>query len=334
MSNKKYVKVDQLLKSLNQRRPFSEVTQKLIQDQLMLQWTYNSNAIEGNTLTYKETSFYLLRGLTAKGKSLQEHLEVSNHRDAITFLEEILKNRKLQISEKLIREIHGILFKGITQIKIGWVGREHSLSIVAGSYKNQDNHVLKADGTIHYYTQSVAVPAEMKVLVSWIHKNWNIVHPIELAAKTHYELVRIHPFTDGNGRVARILMNLILMAKGFPPTVIKNEKKSEYYDSLERADRGDLRSFLKIVEYEVKETIQSLQMILDGKASPRPMRHVLYEIRKQRQLTQKQLSALSGVEQATISKIENRVEKPQMQTLALLAKVLKVDLQSLRSEDV
>jgi Fic family protein len=155
----------------------------------MLQWTYNSNAIEGNTLTYKETSFYLLRGLTAKGKSLEEHLEISNHKEAISFLEEIVHDKSLVITEKLIRELHLILFKGIKDIKIGFPGQQVSIPIIPGSYKSQDNHVLKADGSIHFYVPAVAVAAEMKRLVLAIKKKWSNTHPIELAAFAHYELV-------------------------------------------------------------------------------------------------------------------------------------------------
>lgn len=295
----------------------------------MLQWTYNSNAIEGNTLTYKETSFYLLRGLTAKGKSLQEHLEISNHKDAITFLEKIVQEKNFKISEKFIREIQQILFNGIHQIKIGAPGREQTIPITGGSYKDQDNHVLRQDGTIHYYTPAVAVSAEMKKLINWCQQNWNKVHALELAAQTHYELVKIHPFTDGNGRVARLIMNLILMCKGFPPAIIKNNEKLTYYDSLEKADKGNLKPFIKIVLTEVEKTIDLILDIATGKSQTTKAKHPLHYVRKKKGITQKNLSLLSGVEQSTISKIENLKEKPQIATLKILAKTLQVKIKEI-----
>ncbi len=327
---KKYVEIDKKLAILNLKKPFGPVLDQLIQDQLMLQWTYNSNAIEGNTLTYKETSFYLLRGLTAKGKSLEEHLEISNHRDAITFLEEILKDKKFKLTEKLIREIHKILFKGIEYIKIGIPGRENLVPINAGSYKSADNHVLKADGTIHYYAPAVGVSGEMEKLISFWEKYYKKLHSIEMAANIHYEINRIHPFTDGNGRVARLVMNLVLLQNGYPPVIIKNEEKEKYYDSLEKADNGNLKPFIQIIKTEVLKTINFILRILEGKGPSTQKKHPLYFIRKEKKLSQKMLSILSGVEQSTISKIENCKESPQEKTLMILAKALKIDPISLK----
>ncbi|MBL6988903.1 MAG: Fic family protein [Bacteriovoracaceae bacterium] len=325
----KYVKIDKKLSKLNRLRPFNPMLERLIQDQLMLQWTYNSNAIEGNTLTYKETSFYLLRGLTAKGKSIEEHLEISNHKDAITFLEEIIKEKVFKISEKLIKEVHQILFRGIDQIKVGYPGREQLISIAGGSYKDQDNHVLKAEGTIHYYTLAVAVSAEMGQMIKWANSNFKKIHPIEFAAKIHHEIVKIHPFTDGNGRVARLIMNLILMYNHYPPAIIRNEEKSIYYDALEKADSGDLRPFVRIVQNEVEKTIDLILSTADGKKSDTLNKHVIYKIRKDKKITQKTLSVLSGVEQATISKIENLKENPQNLTLKAISRALGVDIKKL-----
>jgi len=326
----KYVKIDKKNKNLALRRPFGAIILKLIQDQLMLLWTYNSNAIEGNTLTYNETSFYLLRGLTAKGKSLEEHLEISNHRDALNFLEETLKDKKFVLSEKLIRELHQILFKGIDSIKIGVSGKEQFIPLKAGKYKEQDNHVLKADGTIHYYVPAVAVSSEMQALVKWVHEQWGKLHPIELAAHLHYRFVRIHPFLEGNGRVARLIMNLILLYHGYPPAIIKNEFKNNYYHCLEKADEGNLNEFIQLVAKEVSNTIDLIFNIVDGKSDKTIKKHPIYKYRKLKEITQKELAMLSGVEQATISKIENMNAKPQHETLKAIAKALKIDVNKIR----
>jgi len=170
------------------------------------------------------------------------------------------------LAENFIREIHQILFQGVNAIKIGFPGRERTIRIVGGEYKKHGNHVLKADGTIHYYSPAIAVSAEMSELVAWYFQNHQIIHPRGISAKVHHEITRIHPFTDGNGRVARLVMNLILMANNYPPAIIKNDEKETYYNALENADKGNLKPFTKIVRTEVEKTIDVILGIVGGKS--------------------------------------------------------------------
>ena len=173
----------------------------------------------------------------------------------------------------------------------------------------------------------------MGKLIKWVNQNWKKIHPIELASKTHNEIVKIHPFTDVNGRVARLIMNLILMYNHCPPAIIRNEEKSTYYDTLEKGDKGDLKFFTKIIEREIEKTIDLILSIANGKNNNIINKHIIYAIRKEKGLTQKKLSILSDVEQATISKIENLKETPQHQTLKALSKALNIDISKLNREN-
>lgn len=329
---KKYVENDRLKDKIHSHRPFDVRTLNLIQQKLILEWTYNSNAIEGNTLTYQETSFYLLRGLTAKGRSLEEHLEMSNHRLAILFLDEILKDQTHDLCERFIRELHQILFKGISRIRIGFPGQEIELPIQAGEYKKQNNHVLKSDGSIHYYVDVSLVASSISDLIDWYKVNQNQLHPIELAAQFHYEFVRIHPFADGNGRVGRLLMNWILMKHHFQPVVIQMTDRQNYYDVLDKADQGTVSEFIKYIAQTLLLTQKMILSWIEGGTNLQKNKHPLHSIRKKKKWTQKQLSLLSGVEQAQISRIENRQDKPQKNTLKKLARALDVSVSEFERE--
>lgn len=156
------------------------------------------------------------------------------------------------------------------------------------------------------------------------------MHPMELASKVHYELVRIHPFTDGNGRVARLVMNLILMRNKFPPTVIKFSAREKYYSTLEVADEGDLKPFFSFISSQTAETLDLILSILSGKEQKKSQRrHKIYQIRLERKISQIELSKLTGVGQAMISRIESLKEKPTKATLQKFAKVFKVKVEDL-----
>ena len=125
-----------------------------------------------------------------------------------------------------------------------------------GEYKKHQNHVLLPNGDIHQYVESIQV--QMQELIEWINKSDNRLHPILIASIVHYNLVRIHAFDDGNGRGARILMNLILLKHDFFPAVIKTETKRKYLDALQKADNGDIYPFIKFMARELIETQESV----------------------------------------------------------------------------
>ncbi len=194
-----------------------------------MEWTYNSNGIEGNTLTLRETQV-VLEGITVGGKSIKEHLEAINHEKAILFLDDLVKEDN-PISEWNIKSIHSLILKEIDNEN-------------AGRYRNE-NVTIK--GAIHIPPDYIKVPELMEKLIL-NYNNWNNYHQIIQAALLHGELVRIHPFIDGNGRTSRIVMNLVLMNYGYNPVIIKKESRLEYYEALDKVHTtNDYTDFIKLI---------------------------------------------------------------------------------------
>ena len=227
--------VDELNKELNSKRPISKDTLKSLKESINLEWTYNSNGIEGNTLTLRETQV-VLEGITVGGKSIKEHLEAINHEKAILFLDDLVKDKEI-ISEWNIKNIHGLVLKDIDDEN-------------AGRYRTE-NVTIK--GAVHVPPDYLIVPELMERLVL-NYKEWDKYHPIIKAALLHGELVKIHPFIDGNGRTSRLVMNLSLMNSGYLPVIIKKEKRLDYYTALDKAHTtGDYTDFVKLVnELEIE----------------------------------------------------------------------------------
>ncbi len=222
-------KVDSLKEELDSKRPIPKETLKSLRESINLEWTYNSNGIEGNTLTLRETQV-VLEGITVGGKSIKEHLEVINHEKAILFLDDLVKDNE-PISEWNIKNIHQLILKDIDNEN-------------AGRYR-KENVTIK--GAIHIPPDYLKVPELMGRLVL-TYNNWREYHPIIQAALLHGELVKIHPFIDGNGRTSRLLMNLVLMNKGYTPVIIKKESRLKYYEALDKAHTtGDYTDFVKLV---------------------------------------------------------------------------------------
>lgn len=232
-----------------------EGEQSARQEQLRLEWTYHSNAIEGNSLNLGETAFYLREGLTSEGKPLIDYLEVQNHAEAIDWLFDLVQ-RNVPITGRFFKDLNAILHKGITERPaLGANGQRIMRKITPGAYKQNPNHVLTLSGAIHLYVEPLQVAGEMEKLVRYLEREEGKQHTVELAASSHYDLTRIHPFDDCNGRMARLLLNLILMRGHYPPIVIKMEERRAYLTSLEKADQGDREPFYLFVAEHVKETL-------------------------------------------------------------------------------
>lgn len=266
---KTFENVDNLQAKINAFRPFRTEILTLWQERLRIDWTYNSNAIEGNTLTYGETAFFLQEGLTSEGKPLKDFVEAKNHAEAIDYLYEVVQTKR-KLTESFIKELHGLLLRDIEHtVAKGADGKLIHKPLQAGKYKMRPNHVLTLSGTIHKYTEPINVPDEMQVLLSWLWSNPDNLHPVECAALFHYRFVSIHPFDDGNGRMARLLMNLLLMQAGYPPCVIRNSKRREYLRSLEHADgTGSMEDFLMFIAGELIETQAAMLKVIEGKPLP------------------------------------------------------------------
>ncbi len=244
LSEDYFKEVDSKLLKLNNRRPLPRETLESLEKSNILDWTYNSNAIEGNTLTLRETKV-VLEGITIGGKSIKEHLEVTNHKAAILFLEDII-DEKSDLSELNIKNIHSLIFKEID-------------SDNAGKYRTKN---VVISGASQKPTDYINVPEKMEKLI-YEYKGWNKYHPLIRSALLHGEFVFIHPFIDGNGRTARLLMNFEAMKSGYLPIIIKADVRSKYYDALDKAmTTMDYTDFIKIiVEEENKILDKYLELI-------------------------------------------------------------------------
>ena len=237
-------KVDKLNDELNSKRPISKETLKSLKDSINLEWTYNSNGIEGNTLTLRETQV-VLEGITVGGKSLKEHLEVINHEQAILFLDDLIKNKE-PITEWNIKNIHKLVLKEIDNDN-------------AGKYRDEN---VKIKGATHIPPDYLIVPELMEKLII-NYEAWKKYHPIIRATLLHGELVKIHPFVDGNGRTSRLVMNLSLMNSGYLPVIVKKEKRLEYYNALDKAHTtGNYTDFVKLVnQLEIEMLNKYLELL-------------------------------------------------------------------------
>lgn len=253
--------IKELQSSLNALRPLDSHLERRIMQKFRLDWNYHSNNIEGNTLTYGETKTFILHGLTAQGKPLKDHLDIKGHNEAIYELEDIVA-RKISLTETTIKQLHQIILSAPYEANaVTLDGLPTTKIITPGRYKVQPNHIETDTGETFYFSTPEDTPIKMEELVKWYNSalNDNAIDPVVLAAQFHYKFVRIHPFDDGNGRMARLLMNLALMTQGFPPVIIKSDEKETYYRSLRQADGGDEEVF---TAYIGEQLIRSLELIL------------------------------------------------------------------------
>ncbi|SFT91512.1 Fic family protein [Lishizhenia tianjinensis] len=228
--------LDELLSELQQLRSFDSYR---VAQALELEYTFNSNKIEGNTLTLRETDLVVNQGLTISGKSMNEHLEAINHQEALEYLKEII-HKKIAFSEREVLQLHNLILRGINQKE-------------AGKYRNVQ---VMIQGSQHMPPAPYLVNKQMEDYFFWYEANKYKYHPVILAAEMHERLVTIHPFIDGNGRTARLVMNLVLLSHGFVIADIKGDlsNRMNYYESLEKAqvegDKDDFYNF--IIDTEIK----------------------------------------------------------------------------------
>ena len=238
--------VDVQKEQLSALRPLPEEALKKIQDALDIEYTYESNRIEGNTLTLQETALVVNEGVTISGKSMREHLEAINHAEAISYIKDIAK-QDIEISERTIKEIHALILHGID--------REN-----AGRYRTVP---VMISGSTHMPPQPYLIEKQMEdFILRFKQMEAEKVHPVLIAAYLHDELVRIHPFIDGNGRTSRLLMNLYLLRHGYVIITLKgsNDAKVNYYKALEMSHTEQLpEDFQKLV---IEAEIAALQKYL------------------------------------------------------------------------
>lgn len=252
----------ELKSELDNLRPIDKEQEAIIMQKFRLDWNYHSNHLEGNSLTFGETKALILFGITAQGKPLKDTLEITGHNEAINWVIDLVKGER-RLTENFIRELHSLLLQDSYKESKNADGEIVPRKISAGKYKTMTNHVETVTGEIFYFATPEETPAKMFDLLNWYSEKINDenVNPILVAAEFHYRFIRIHPFDDGNGRTARILMNFILMQFGFPPVIIKTEDKSNYFAALQMADAGNIEDF---ISYIAKNLIRSLEIMIAG----------------------------------------------------------------------
>ncbi len=253
----------QLKTELDSLRPLTAEQEQRVWQKFRFDWNYHSNNIEGNSLTLGETKSLLLHNITAQGKPLKDHIEITGHNEAIDALVELTRGA-LPLTEAFVRDLHRLILRERYPVNaVTPDGAPTKKWVEVGQYKSLPNHVLTATGELFRFAEPIDVPGKMHALVDEVNALQGGSARVVLiaAAKLHYDLVLIHPFDDGNGRIARLLMNLLLIKYGFPPAIIKTEDKNNYFAALRQADGGQLGVF---GEYIAVCVCQSLKVMLAG----------------------------------------------------------------------
>ncbi len=225
---------------LKKARPFPPYLINKLREQFSIEMNYNSNAIEGNTLTLRETMLVLQQGITIKGKPLKDHLEVKNQAKAIEYLYDIVDSKKdIPLSEMLIRNLHNLIVQNIDGVE-------------AGSYRAYD---VRITGSKHTPPPAFDVPHRMRDLLKWYRENKNKLDIITLATEFKHRFVFIHPFGDGNGRASRLILNIILMKAGYPIVVILKNDRAKYYKALQKADDGGMEDLILFTSQAVERSL-------------------------------------------------------------------------------
>ena len=223
-----FASLDALKARLDAHRPLPADIVSQIRQAMRIRFTYHSNAIEGNTLTMSETKAVLEDGITIGGKSLKEHLEAVGHSHAIDYMEALVQKDEA-LTERTLKEIHNLILRNIDGANAGTYRRMNVLISGAGHIPPPAERVLE----------------KMEAFFRWYGAARGALHPVEFAARVHADFVNIHPFKDGNGRTARLIMNFELMRAGFPTVIVPVDARPDYYRNLDiAATQGDYLPFV------------------------------------------------------------------------------------------
>jgi Fic family protein len=249
--NKLLQEIDTLRDELNTFRPLSSAQLKKIEEALFVEYTYESNRIEGNTLTLQETVLVIQKGITVSGKSLREHLEAINHYEAIGFIHSFAQ-RNESFTERTLKDIHALILRGID-------------SENAGKYRTVN---VRIAGSRHIPPDAFKVQELFDDYFQFYEEQKKSPHPVILSAHIHEKLVTIHPFIDGNGKTARLVMNLILLQHGYTLVNITGDYESriKYYNALEKCQtENTCDDFLQLVaEQELSSLTSYISIVKIG----------------------------------------------------------------------
>ncbi|MFQ5437122.1 MAG: Fic family protein [Anaerolineae bacterium] len=238
LENRLATRIQEKKARLDRLRPLPTTAVRRLNEQLTIEWIYNSNAIEGSTLTLRETQLILEQGITIGGKSLREHFEVVNHQEAIKLVESLAGKRE-PLAAFHVRQLHGLVLAKIDDES-------------AGQYRRTAVRIV---GSTHEPPPAWDIPVQMDDWAAWLQAQEGVMETVALAAVAHHQLVAIHPFLDGNGRTARLIMNLILMRAGYPPAVIATANRQQYYRTLAQADGGNAAPLANFVGRAVERSL-------------------------------------------------------------------------------
>ncbi len=304
--------INELKSKLDQLIPFSQENQDKLQKKIRLEFNYNSNHLEGNTLTYGQTQLLLFFDKSSGDVPISDIEEMKAHDVALSQIIEMSKDNERPLSELFIKELNKtILVKSFWKDAISPNGTPTRKEIKIGQYKTSPNSVQLKNGEIHEYASPEETPALIRDLLNWYEDKNEELHPVQLAAEFHYKFVCIHPFDDGNGRVSRLLMNYILLKHNYPMVIIKSEDKESYLTALQKADTGDL---ISLIEYVEKQSIASLKLnIKAGKGEGIDELGDIekqIEILKREKLTQTKIFKTPKVSYNLINHIDNDLWSP------------------------
>lgn len=286
---------------LDTYRPLPQELVKNLEEWFKVELTYTSNAIEGNTLTRAETALVIEKGITVQGKSLKEHLEATNHAKALEYIKTLVSKKRQDLTEDDILHIHSIILQKIEEGD-------------AGRYRTQH---ARLTGSQTVLPNPLKVPEMMREFVSWLIKS-NMDHQAKIAADAHFKLVSIHPFTDGNGRSSRLLMNLLLMQEGYPSAIIRKEERLAYINALEKGQiSGDLTDFYNLI-FEAVD--RSLDIYLEAL---QPQRESIVEPSlKQRFYTTEEVANILKVDPESVRRY---VRRGKLRAVKLGGKFIRID---------
>jgi Fic family protein len=236
-------------KALDSLRPLPPQLVKKLREQMQIEFIYNSNAIEGNTLSLRETQLVIQEGITVHGKSLREHLEARNHPDAIDYVERLAQEEAV-IKQDDILKVHALLMRGIDDQN-------------AGKYRTGQ---VRVAGATFMPPPAEKIQTMIEELLQTLSQNPDELRPIELAAFFHHSFVHIHPFLDGNGRTARLLMNILLMRNGYPFTIVLKVDRPKYLRALSEADNGNLTPFANFTANCVERSLDIYLLAFEKEA--------------------------------------------------------------------
>lgn len=301
------LRMDELKAQLDVFRPLSEDRLNRLRQKLKLEWNYHSNSIEGNTLTKSETKSFLLSGITAKGKPFRDYLEMKGHNEALNRLFEIV-SKDVKITEKLIQDFHELI------LVEPYIDKEAEIN--PGKWKKLPNYLITRTGERIDFASPENVPRLMSHLVNWLNNHLDPpkrkkkkyqLHPLLIASGFHVEFVKIHPFGDGNGRMARIIVNLILMQSGFVPAIINLKDRENYFDALNLSSLNEPEPLAKVIG---KRALKSLELALKAAKG---------ESIEDEEDLDKQLELLNQKLDAKIKAIPIRADKKVVEILEITA---------------